>query len=171
MDWRTPAAEPLFAATLADPRGLAYRRRFRWSKGRIVDYWDEVFGDEDEVSTHVSPDDLLAFVSSLSEARTGRMQYSATTIGAIKDQRAFIRADSRGALLVDRRVWHRQDIGGSAQGGVSAAFAVPRRPAEREPTNRRAGPTNNHCRSTQSRKVEGLSSALIAAPRMNGTGA
>lgn len=99
VDWRTPAAEPFFAATLADPRGVTYRRRYRWSGGRIVDYWDEVFGDDDEVSTHVSPDDLSAFVSSLSEARNGRMRDVLTTIQA--DQDAIIRADSLGALIVD----------------------------------------------------------------------
>ncbi|MDJ0420931.1 RNA polymerase recycling motor ATPase HelR [Dietzia kunjamensis] len=99
LDWRTPAAEPFFAATLADPRGVTYRRRYRWSGGRIVDYWDEVFGDDDEVSAHVSPDDLSAFVSSLSEARTGRMRDVLTTIQA--DQDAIIRADSRGTLIVD----------------------------------------------------------------------
>ncbi|USX44673.1 RNA polymerase recycling motor ATPase HelR [Dietzia kunjamensis] len=99
VDWRTPAAEPFFAATLADPRGVTYRRRYRWSGRRIVDYWDEVFGDDDEVSTHVSPDDLSAFVSSLSEARTGRMRDVLTTIQA--DQDAIIRAGSRGALIVD----------------------------------------------------------------------
>ncbi|MBB1013354.1 DNA helicase IV [Dietzia kunjamensis] len=99
MDWRTPAAEPFFAATLADPRGVTYRRRYRWSGRHIVDYWDEVFGDDDEVSAHVSPDDLSAFVSSLSEARTGRMRDVLTTIQA--DQDAIIRADSRGTLIVD----------------------------------------------------------------------
>ncbi|WP_407334668.1 RNA polymerase recycling motor ATPase HelR [Dietzia kunjamensis] len=99
VDWRTPAAEPFFAATLADPRGVRYRRRYRWSGRRIVDYWDEVFGDDDEVSAHVSPDDLSAFVSSLSEARTGRMRDVLTTIQA--DQDAIIRADSRGTLIVD----------------------------------------------------------------------
>ncbi|MEW1936393.1 RNA polymerase recycling motor ATPase HelR [Dietzia maris] len=99
VDWRAPAAEPFFAATLADPRGVTYRRRYLWSGGHIVDYWDEVFGDDDEVSAHVSPDDLSAFVSSLSEARTGRMRDVLTTIQA--DQDAIIRADSRGALIVD----------------------------------------------------------------------
>lgn len=99
VDWRTPAAEPFFAATLADPRGVTYRRRYRWSGGRIVDYWDEVLGDDDEVASHVSPDDLSAFVSSLSEAQTGRMRDVLTTIQA--DQDAIIRADSRGALIVD----------------------------------------------------------------------
>ena len=43
LDWRSPAAEPFFAATHANPMGLASRRRYRWSDGRISDYWDEVF--------------------------------------------------------------------------------------------------------------------------------
>ncbi|MET3861426.1 hypothetical protein ABIE38_002359 [Dietzia sp. 2505] len=76
MDWRRPVAEPFFAATLADASGVTYRRRYRGSGGRIVDYWDEVLGDDDEVTARVSPDDHLAFVSSLSEARTGRRRMS-----------------------------------------------------------------------------------------------
>ncbi|CAM5276154.1 Superfamily I DNA and RNA helicase-like protein OS=Streptomyces glaucescens OX=1907 GN=SGLAU_11105 PE=4 SV=1 [Streptomyces glaucescens] len=43
VDWRSPAAEPFFAATHADPMGLASRRRYRWAGGRVSDYWDEVF--------------------------------------------------------------------------------------------------------------------------------
>lgn len=99
MDWSTPAAEPFFDATLADSRGVTYRRLYRWSGGRIVDYWDEVFGDDDEVTARVSPDNLSAFVSRLSEARTGRMREVLTTIQA--DQDAIIRVDSRGAFIVN----------------------------------------------------------------------
>src|SRR3954453_23230312 len=43
LDWRLPGAEPFFGATHADPMGLASRRRYRWTRGRITDYWDEVF--------------------------------------------------------------------------------------------------------------------------------
>ena len=43
LDWRSPAAEPFFGATHANPMGLASRRRYRWTRGRISDYWDEVF--------------------------------------------------------------------------------------------------------------------------------
>ncbi|OON81340.1 hypothetical protein B1H18_08320 [Streptomyces tsukubensis] len=43
LDWRSPAAEPFFAATHAAPMGLVSRRRYRWTRGRISDYWDEVF--------------------------------------------------------------------------------------------------------------------------------
>ncbi|GEK01951.1 hypothetical protein TNCT1_42270 [Streptomyces sp. 1-11] len=42
VDWRSPAAEPFFGATHGGPMGLASRRRYRWSGGRIGDYWDEV---------------------------------------------------------------------------------------------------------------------------------
>ena len=43
VDWRSPAAEPFFGATHAHPMGLASRRRYRWTGGRVTDYWDEVF--------------------------------------------------------------------------------------------------------------------------------
>ena len=43
LDWRSPAAEPFFGATHANPMGLDSRRRYRWNRGRISDYWDEVF--------------------------------------------------------------------------------------------------------------------------------
>ncbi len=43
VDWRSPVAEPFFAATHANPMGLASRRRYRWTRGRVSDYWDEVF--------------------------------------------------------------------------------------------------------------------------------
>ena len=42
IDWRSPAAEPFFGATHARPMGLTSRRRYRWTRGRITDYWDEV---------------------------------------------------------------------------------------------------------------------------------
>src|SRR5207245_4765945 len=43
VDWRSPAAEPFFGATHANPMGLASRRRYRWTRGRVSDYWEEVF--------------------------------------------------------------------------------------------------------------------------------
>jgi DNA helicase IV len=41
VDWPSPAAEPFFGATHANPMGLVSRRRYRWTLGRITDYWDE----------------------------------------------------------------------------------------------------------------------------------
>lgn len=97
VDWRTPAAEPFFAATLAHPHGIRSRRRYRWAHGRIVDYWDEVFADGDDAG--LSPDDQSAFIASLGASRSARMRDVLGTIQA--DQDAVIRADSPGALVVD----------------------------------------------------------------------
>ncbi|MEU7646973.1 RNA polymerase recycling motor ATPase HelR [Streptomyces huasconensis] len=98
VDWRSPAAEPFFAATHARPMGLASRRRYRWTDGRISDYWDEVF-TADGLEGHAALDDQSAFVASLGGHRSDRMRDVLSTIQA--DQDAIIRAGSRGALVVD----------------------------------------------------------------------
>ncbi len=104
IDWRSPAAEPFFAATHANPMGLASRRRYRWTRGRISDYWDEVFAPADttgpqQVDRRVSLDDQSAFIASLGASRSPRMRDVLATIQS--DQDAIIRAPSRGALVVD----------------------------------------------------------------------
>ncbi|MEW2295383.1 RNA polymerase recycling motor ATPase HelR [Streptomyces sp. NPDC006743] len=98
LDWRSPAAEPFFGATHADPMGLASRRRYRWTGGRISDYWDEVF-TADAFAGHAALDDQSAFIASLGGSRSPRMRDVLGTIQA--DQDAVIRASSRGALVVD----------------------------------------------------------------------
>ncbi|WP_093698136.1 RNA polymerase recycling motor ATPase HelR [Streptomyces sp. 2231.1] len=98
LDWRAPAAEPFFAATHADPMGLASRRRYRWTGGRISDYWDEVF-TADGLEGHAALDDQSAFIASLGGSRSARMRDVLATIQA--DQNAVVRAGSRGALVVD----------------------------------------------------------------------
>ncbi|MFE9449986.1 RNA polymerase recycling motor ATPase HelR [Streptomyces sp. NPDC006739] len=98
VDWRSPAAEPFFAATHAHPMGLASRRRYRWTRGRISDYWDEVF-TADGLDGHAALDDQSAFIASLGGNRSSRMRDVLATIQA--DQDAIIRAGSRGALVVD----------------------------------------------------------------------
>ncbi|MEU3558057.1 RNA polymerase recycling motor ATPase HelR [Streptomyces fragilis] len=99
LDWRSPAAEPFFAATHAHPMGLASRRRYRWSGGRIDDYWDEVFTSGGLTEGHAALDDQSAFIASLGAHRSERMRDVLATIQA--DQDAVIRAGSRGALVVD----------------------------------------------------------------------
>ncbi len=99
LDWRSPAAEPFFAATHADPMGLASRRRYRWTGGRISDYWDEVFTADGLEGHAAALDDHSAFVASLGGDRSARMRDVLGTIQA--DQDAVIRASSRGALVVD----------------------------------------------------------------------
>ncbi|WP_285706551.1 RNA polymerase recycling motor ATPase HelR [Microtetraspora sp. NBRC 16547] len=98
LDWRSPAAEPFFGATHANPMGLASRRRYRWTRGRISDYWDEVF-TSDGFEGHAALDDQSAFIASLGANRSSRMRDVLGTIQA--DQDAIIRAGSRGALVVD----------------------------------------------------------------------
>ena len=98
LDWRSPAAEPFFGATHANPMGLASRRRYRWTRGRISDYWDEVF-TADGLEGHAALDDQSAFIASLGGSRSARMRDVLGTIAA--DQDAVIRAGSRGALVVD----------------------------------------------------------------------
>src|SRR6476659_1834638 len=99
LDWRSPAAEPFFGATHANPMGLASRRRYRWTLGRITDYWDEVFTSAVFAGHAAALDDQSAFIASLGSNRTGRMRDVLGTIQA--DQDAIIRAGSRGALVVD----------------------------------------------------------------------
>ncbi|WDZ88153.1 RNA polymerase recycling motor ATPase HelR [Micromonospora cathayae] len=98
VDWRSPAAEPFFGATHANPMGLASRRRYRWTGGRISDYWDEVF-TPDALDGHAALDDQSAFIASLGGHRSARMRDVLGTIQA--DQDAIIRAGSSGALVVD----------------------------------------------------------------------
>ncbi|MET7808987.1 RNA polymerase recycling motor ATPase HelR [Micromonospora chersina] len=98
VDWRSPAAEPFFGATHANPMGLASRRRYRWTLGRVIDYWDEVF-TPDGLEGHAALDDQSAFIASLGGSRSHRMRDVLGTIQA--DQDAIIRAGSRGALVVD----------------------------------------------------------------------
>ncbi|NMO50830.1 AAA family ATPase [Actinoplanes sp. TBRC 11911] len=98
VDWRSPAAEPFFGATHANPMGLASRRRYRWTQGRISDYWDEVF-TPDGFEGNAALDDQSAFIASLGTNRSARMRDVLGTIQA--DQDAIIRAGSSGALTVD----------------------------------------------------------------------
>ncbi|WP_268807021.1 RNA polymerase recycling motor ATPase HelR, partial [Nostocoides japonicum] len=98
VDWRSPVAEPFFGATHANPMGLRSRRRYRWTLGRVTDYWDEVFTAEGLVD-NAALDDQSAFIASLGGTRSPRMRDVLGTIQA--DQDAIIRAGSRGALVVD----------------------------------------------------------------------
>ncbi|MFL6151158.1 MAG: RNA polymerase recycling motor ATPase HelR [Ornithinibacter sp.] len=99
VDWRSPVAEPFFGATHADPMGLASRRRYRWTRGRVSDYWDEVFTPDGLRGHAASLDDQSAFIASLGATRSPRMRDVLGTIAA--DQDAIVRAGSKGALVVD----------------------------------------------------------------------
>ena len=98
VDWRAPAAAPFFAATAAEPMGLASRRRYRWVDGRVRDYWDEVLAAPDP-ATPLALDRDSAFLASLAASRSGRMRDVLATLAA--DQDAIVRAGSSGALVVE----------------------------------------------------------------------
>jgi DNA helicase IV len=98
LDWRSPAAEPFFGATHANPMGLESRRRYRWTRRRVTDYWDEV-STADGLENSAALDDQSAFIASLGSSRSPQMRDVLSTIQA--DQDAIIRAPSRGALVVD----------------------------------------------------------------------
>lgn len=98
IDWRAPAAEPFFGATHAQPMGLASRRRYRWTRGRVTDFWDEVFTEEG-LANPAALDDQSAFLASLGTGRSSRMRDVLGTIQA--DQDAIIRAGSAGARVID----------------------------------------------------------------------
>ena len=98
VDWRTPAAEPFFAATHEKNFGLSMRRRYRWRRQLITGYWDEVF-DSAQLPAHSRLDDHSSFLASLGSKRSPKMQDVLSTIQS--DQDAVIRSSSQGALVVD----------------------------------------------------------------------
>jgi len=98
LDWRTPVAEPFFAATHENNYGLLMRRRYRWRRQLITDYWDEVF-DTSLLASHARLDDHSSFLASLGSKRSPKMQDVLSTIQT--DQDAIIRSSSKGALVVD----------------------------------------------------------------------
>ncbi|MEE4023788.1 RNA polymerase recycling motor ATPase HelR [Gordonia sp. PKS22-38] len=99
IDWRAPAAAPFFSATPAHPMGLRSRRRYRWGRGQIVDYWDEVFTTDAADDGSLVLDDDSAFIAGLGASRSPRMRDVLSTIAS--DQDTIVRADSHGALAVD----------------------------------------------------------------------
>ncbi|MBT0993838.1 AAA family ATPase [Cellulomonas sp. DKR-3] len=98
VDWRSSVAEPFFGATHGNPLGLVSRRRYRWTAGRITDYWDEAFTAEG-LAHGAALDDQSAFIASLGTSRSARMRDVLGTIQA--DQDAIVRAGSQGTLVVD----------------------------------------------------------------------
>jgi DNA helicase IV len=96
VDWRAGVATPFYRATLADPFGLARRRRFVFSARELNDVFEEDFSDPDSVAgTGGVPDPLLA---ELGRARTGQMRDIVATIQAEQD--AIIRAPLETCLVV-----------------------------------------------------------------------
>lgn len=99
IDWRAPAAEPFYGATLAHPDGVIARRYIRTHGRNVVGVVDEVLDPahiDDYPCGGASPESVL--VQALSAQRTGRMGQIVSTIAAEQD--LIIRSSSKGALVV-----------------------------------------------------------------------
>ena len=124
IDWRAPAAEPFFAATHANPMGLTSRRRYRWTGGRISDYWDEVFTPEG-LEGNAALDDQSAFIASLGSSRSPRMRDVLSTIQADQD------ADHPGVLPRRSRRRRRSGYGQDRRGSAPCCLPSLLRPSPR----------------------------------------
>ena len=79
--------------------GLASRRRYRWTRGRISDYWDEVF-TPDGLDGH-APRSTTSPPSSPAWAATGRPGCATCSAPSRPTRTPSSAPGSRGALVVD----------------------------------------------------------------------
>ena len=99
VDWRSPAAEPFFGATHANPMGLDEPPPLPLDPRPDHRLLGRGVHAGRARAAHAALDDQSAFIASLGGSRSGRMRDVLGTIQA--DQDAIIRAGSRGALVVD----------------------------------------------------------------------
>src|SRR4051794_9892872 len=93
-NWRAPAAEPFYAATAHDPRGVALRRRLD-----IDDHDRRVLGFVDETLRTGGDDHLTeAIVEDIARQRVGEMRQIIATI--TPEQYGMIREDPTPAIVV-----------------------------------------------------------------------
>jgi DNA helicase IV len=99
VDWRAPAAQPFYCATLATPLGVTRRRRFQLAgtapDERVADFHDDVL-DADADSGSASDPALLA---ALKAPRGSTMRDIVTTIQAEQD--AIIRLPLHGVVVIE----------------------------------------------------------------------
>src|SRR4051812_13164085 len=91
-NWRAPAAEPFYAATAHDPRGVALRRRLDIEDRRVLGFVDETLrtGGDDHLTE--------AIVEDITRQRVGEMRQIIATI--TPEQYGMIREDPTPALVV-----------------------------------------------------------------------
>jgi DNA helicase IV len=92
VNWRAPAAEPFYAATAHDPRGIALRRRLDIEDRRVVGFVDEALqaGEADHLTE--------AIVEDITRQRVGEMRQIIATI--TPEQYGMIREDPTPALVI-----------------------------------------------------------------------
>lgn len=98
-DWRAPAAEPFYGATLATPGGVVAKRHIRTRARNVTSVVDEVLDPErlEEYPTGSASSESV-LVEALHASRTGRMGQIVATIAAEQDR--IIRSSGKGALVV-----------------------------------------------------------------------
>src|SRR5215207_4119862 len=91
INWRAPAAEPFYAATTADPRGVSRRRRLDIEDRVVLGFVDEQLTSGEEHLTE-------AIVEDITRQRVGEMRQIISTI--TPEQYGLITAPPAGALVV-----------------------------------------------------------------------
>ncbi|MCW2993066.1 MAG: hypothetical protein JWQ18_561, partial [Conexibacter sp.] len=93
VNWRAPAAEPFYAATPGDHRGLLSRRRLDLEERAVLGFVDETLADA--AGNSVLDD---AIVEDITRRRVGEMRQIVSTI--TPDQYALIAQPVDGALVI-----------------------------------------------------------------------
>jgi DNA helicase IV len=122
-NWRAPAAEPFYAATARDPRGIALRRRLDIEDRRVLGFVDETL--ESDADSHLTE----AIVEDITRRRVGEMRQIIATI--TPEQYGMIREEPVPALVIQggpgtgktavglhRAAWLLYDDPGLARAGV-----------------------------------------------------
>ncbi|XHU13199.1 AAA family ATPase [Amycolatopsis sp. WGS_07] len=96
LDWRAPAAQPFYTATMAEAHGVRRRRRIA-TRGRRVLALDDELLDPDAADTGALVGEA-ALMAALTADRTGRMGDIVTTLQAEQDR--IVRDGYAGVLVV-----------------------------------------------------------------------
>ncbi|GAA1842281.1 RNA polymerase recycling motor ATPase HelR [Pseudonocardia ailaonensis] len=98
-DWRAPAAQPFYCATLATPLGVTRRRHFEIAgtapEERVLAFHDDVLNQETDSGSASDP----ALLAALKAPRGSMMRDIVTTIQAEQD--AIIRLPLQGAVVIE----------------------------------------------------------------------
>jgi DNA helicase IV len=92
VNWRAPAAEPFYAATAHDPRGVRRRRRLDIEERKVLGFVDETLATEED--DHLTD----AIVEDITRQRVGEMRQIISTI--TPDQYELISREADGALVI-----------------------------------------------------------------------
>ena len=131
VNWQAPAARAFYTATVAEPQGVALRRRFRTEGRRLLDLYDEPLDGSAGDIVHGVADILL---EELERSRDEHMRDIVATIQT--DQYRLITREPDGVLVIQGGPGHRQDRGRPPPGVVAPLHVPPRAGAERRPRRR-----------------------------------